>query len=513
MGHLVGMIDLGSNTARLVVYYRDDQGILYENDNIKQVLRLSDYVRDDLTIDRAGFQATLDCMRRFKELCDARQVSEIVAVATAAVRQAANGAELLEAIRRETGIEIRLLSGEEEARYGYLAVVHSMKIENAFTVDIGGGSTEITRIENRKLKASVSFPFGIVTLTRQFLPAEIPSADDLARLREYLRQQFATQPWLAKGGHPLVAMGGTARNLAKIHQRQRDYSMASLHHYVMKKSDVGEILKWISRMPLDVRKQINGLSKDRADVIIAGIAALYALLEWIGSDQLITSNKGLRDGVLFEKTYASQNGFGARDIVRLSREQFMARYHVDKAHATHVRDLALALYDDLNRLHILKMGDAERELLESAALLHDVGRSINVYETSRHTFYLLSNVLLLGLTHRERLLIAMIASYKSNKQLQNQLRQHHDIVGKEDKPAIEKLGHLILLARTLDRSMTRQIKTVRLREQKNGIVMECLGTRENLMEYTLLNDILGKVSKIFKRPFFYEAKTVDSFVS
>lgn len=506
MGKYIGIIDLGSNTARLVVYFVNGHGIFQEFDNVKRVLRLSNYLGEDGRIDPAGFQTTLDCLRQFKELCDAQNVAEIIGIATAAVRQARNGPELLAAIEQETGIRMRLLSGEEEARYGYLAVTNSMGIETGITIDIGGGSTEVTYFRDRQLLKSFSFPFGIVTLTKQFLHEETPSQQELNKLTQFLEQQFATQPWLANRKVPLIAMGGTARNLAKIHQHQMQYSMASLHHYTMDASEVADILQRLSDMPLAERKNINGLSKDRADVILAGIAVLHTLLKHAESEQLIISHKGLRDGVLYEMTLRDRKIANADDIVMLSSEQFMHRYHVHEIHARHVRDLALSLFDELHTFGLLDMGPSERKLLEVAALLHDIGRSINVYETSKHTFYLLSNVLLLGLTHKERLLIAMISSYKNNKQLQQQIALHSDLVYKTDKPLLEKLGHLVLLARALDRSMTQQIKHIQLKEKNKQIVLECYGTKRDLVEFTMLDEMLEKVSKVFKHPFSYTVK-------
>lgn len=513
MGKHIGIIDLGSNSARLVVYHCDDQGMAVEYDNIKRVLRLSSHLRKDGTIDKEGFQKTIACLKLFKELCDARAVSEITAVATAAIRQAVNGQALLDQIEKETGIRVRLLSGEQEAHYGYLAVVNTMKIDHAIIVDIGGGSTEISYIQDRKRMASYSFPFGAVTLTENFLLHETPSKDELRALHDFLRKQFSSQPWIANRPCPLVAIGGTARNLAKMHQQQKGYSLSSLHHYIMERSEVEAMFSWISGQSVEARKNIQGLSKDRADIIVAGLAVFCSLMEYMDNRILITSNKGLRDGLLFEKMLQTQNKSLIEDVPLFSAEQFMNRYKVNKPHAYHVRNLAVSLFDDFNRLGLFTFNETERKLLEIASLLHDIGRSINVYETSRHTFYLLSNVLLMGLTHRERLLIAMIASYKNNKQMQGQMVLHKDIVSKSDEEIIQKLGLLLLLARTLDRSMTQQITSVTIKEKKKEWILECTGTKDSLIEYSLINDILEKTAKLFKRKFILSVKRGDSVES
>jgi exopolyphosphatase / guanosine-5'-triphosphate,3'-diphosphate pyrophosphatase len=505
MNDTIGVIDLGSNTARLVVYEQDDRGLVYEVENVKRVLRLSSHLRDG-RLEREGIEKTLTCMRQFQHLLRAYNVTTAIGVATAAVRQAENGRELLDAIRAETGLSIRVLSGEEEARYGYLAVVNTMNIDEGITVDIGGGSTEVTWFSGRQLRESVSFPFGIVTLTRMFLPNDPPSAEEMKRLREYVEQQFSGCTWIRDRRCPVIAIGGTARNLAKMHQRSVGYSLGSVHHYVMSAKQVDGVLERARALPWEERKQLPGLSKDRADVILSGIAVFRALLAIVNGHELVVSNKGLRDGVLYETAFGTKPT-DIREVRRRSVEQFMNRYQVDKRHARHVRTLALALFVRLRELGVFRYGEVEKSWLEAAALLHDVGRSINVYEAAEHTFYLLSHVLLLGFTHRERLLIAMIASYKNNKLMQQQFARHADIVGKADKALVEKLGLVILLARTLDRSMTQQIREVRLRGDGERIVMECVGSGENLMEYALLEDVLVKVAKAWKRPVDFRAVT------
>lgn len=494
-----GVIDLGSNTARLVVYELDEQGLVTEVDNIKRGLRLSNHLQDG-RMDDEGVSKTVHAMRQFKELLDARSISDVIAVATAAVRQAENGAELIQRILHDTGITVRILSGEDEARYGNFAVLCSMNIEEGITIDIGGGSTEVTYFHNRQLQESISFPFGIVTLTRMFFQSELPEQTELSGLRSFLSQSFSRCPWLMNKQCPVIAIGGTARNLAKIHQRSVQYSMDSFHHYPMSAGQVASILEHVSQLSLEERRQVPGISKDRADVIVAGITVFDSLLKHAASEELIISNKGLRDGILFETVWGAKAPATIREVRERSIMQFLNRYQVDKAHACQVKKHVLSLFDQLHAHGLHTYGAGERELLEAASLLHDVGRMINVHESAEHTFYLLSHVLLAGYTHRERLLIAMIASFKSNKLLQSQLAQHADIVQKADKNLVEKLGHLLVLARMLDRSMSQAIQSVRLVEGEGQWVIACEGKQGSLLEYAMLDEPLAKLSKAWKLP-------------
>lgn len=518
MERTIGVIDLGSNTARLVLYTQDPNGHVYEIYNIKRTLRLSEHIREDGVIDGEGYRETLECLREFREICDINGAYEILGVATAAIRQAQNGPDLLEDIEAATGIAIRMLSGKEEAYYGYLAIVLSMKVEHGFTVDIGGGSTEITMMMDRELQERVSLPFGAVTLTRRFFSSDSPSPVELAGLEQFLDEHLKEPDWIKAtpnpggGSLPLLAIGGTARSMAKIHQLQVGYSLNSLHQFEMSRVDVARVLERVRQVSLQERRTIPGLSKDRADVIVAGVATIYRLMHVLGTERLIISNKGLRDGILYEYVQLSESIQTADDIVRMSAEQFMSRYRVNEKHARHVRDLVLSLYDRFSDIGVISGNPKERLQLELAALLHDIGRAINIHGDAGHTFYLLSNVLLMGVTHQERLRIAMIASYKNNKTLQTQITLHQDIVDKNDKRNLETLGQMLLLARVLDRSMTGQVREIKINQDSKGkknLVLTCIGASRNLIEYTMLEDALSRLSKTIKAPLSVAIRTSD----
>jgi len=297
----VAIIDLGSNTVKLVIYHRHKDGRFHEAETVKQVLRLSGHLQDG-RFDDAGIRKTLACMRQFREILAARQVAKTLGVATAAFRQAENGRELARRIEAETGIHVEILSGEEEARYGFLAVVNSVNVSEGLTVDIGGGSTEITYFENRRLKFWTSLPIGVVNLTKRFLPGDPPGKEELDQLDRFIREQLSKYGWIRDRRCPVIAIGGTARNLARIHQRQQGYTGENVHHYRMTPEQVTEIFAKMSVLPCHERSRIPGISKDRADVILSGIAVLQNLLEMSGSDCLLFCNKGLRDGVMYAKS-------------------------------------------------------------------------------------------------------------------------------------------------------------------------------------------------------------------
>ncbi|KEO82405.1 exopolyphosphatase [Tumebacillus flagellatus] len=508
----LAIIDLGSNSARLVIYEQDEQGLLFETDNVKQVLRLSSHLTPDGQLDESGVHLTLNCLRHFKDICDARGVTEIVGVATAAMRQAENGAELRDRIERETGISVRILSGPEEAQYGYLAVVNTMNVRDAFTVDIGGGSTEVTWVEDRRCVHKISFPFGAVSLTQRFFKSDNPAQDELKKLEAFLREQFAGAPWLTKRPRPvpLIAMGGTARNIGNMDQKKRNYSFQSLHQYTMNPAAVAQSYQTLVKTPLDKRRKIKGLSKDRADLIVAGAAVFSVLLDVTGSAEFVISTKGLRDGLLFERMLQGVDDNVVPDVSLFSARQWMKRYRVNQTRAEHVSRLAVSLFDQLNDLGLLQADAGQRRLLQISGLLQDIGLSINTFDAAQHTFYLLTNVLLYGLTHRERLILGMLASYKNDKKIEKQLIQHSDMVMPMELPGIKRLAQLGMLARILNRPLAGQVRSIQVEKRPDGVRLLCRVLPQHILDRGLVDEMLEALSKTYGIKFGYELTPVPT---
>ncbi|MBE3555210.1 MAG: exopolyphosphatase, partial [Thermicanus sp.] len=328
---LKAVIDLGSNSVRLVVYQQGPHGTQKEIDNLKQVVRLSNHINREGRISEEGIRITVHVLRQFKQLCEAYEVEEIICVATQAVRIARNREELVERIYRETGIAVRILSGEEEARSGYLAVVNTIPLEEALTVDVGGGSTEITYFKDRKVMEKISIPYGGVNATKEFLEGDPPTSKEMKRLERTLLTELEKYPWTAGRRCPVIGMGGAARAVAKIHQAQRQYPLSILHAYQMWPYEVTGILELLRSTPLAKRKEMGGLSADRADIIIAGAAILDLVVRRAEANQFILSNKGLRDGILMEEVLKAKNEELLSDMLLHSIENNLDHFHMNRA--------------------------------------------------------------------------------------------------------------------------------------------------------------------------------------
>ncbi|OEF96481.1 Ppx/GppA phosphatase family protein [Desulfuribacillus alkaliarsenatis] len=502
----IAIIDMGSNSVRLVIYYINTQGAIYKVDDLKRSIRLSGHLDEHGRITDVGVELAIQCLKQYKQLCDARDVQYIKGVTTAALRQAQNRDEVIFEIFRQTDIQFEVLSGEEEARYGYLAVRSSMDIEEAFIVDIGGGSTEITYMKERNLVHSISLPYGAVNIMETFFKQqEVLNKDDLKCFYNEIKATLKQIPWLKNKRCPVVGLGGTARTIASIHQYKTRYSFNSIHNYKMDTYDVEHIFHLLRRTPLSSRSQIQGLSSGREDIILGGVAMYTAVMNYIDVDEFYISTQGIRDGICLEILKQEVEQDLDEDIVSMHIKRFAHYYKINTKHAEHVMHLSVELFRQLMQAKILPYTEKEARLLAVAAFLHDIGRTINVYNTANHTFYLLSNVNLPGLSHRERLIVALIASYKKAKILRSRVHRFDDILNEQDEQLIKQLGVLLQFTRSLDRTASKQVEGVTVKYDGKKVTVECLVKKKRSIEIDLANEYIKHFRKHFGHLFEVKA--------
>lgn len=294
--NLVGLIDLGSNSIRLVVYRIDNHGEYKEVKRAKVTARLINYLNAKGNLTKEGIHLILKTLKGFKKLTQAYKVDVVRGFATAVLREASNQRDVLKEIKKQTDYSFRVLSEDEEAYYGYLGVIQSMDIEEGITIDCGGGSTEITWFKERKLMKSHSFPFGTITLNREFTNEKQVSEKQIDHLKAYLASQFNTLSWLEQVNGPVIGMGGNARNLTRIYQNKYTTKQNSI-----KLDQIGSIFEELSSLPMNKRSNIKGLSKKRQDLIIPGVLTIGTLMDIVQAPYFVFSDTTIRDGILYEE--------------------------------------------------------------------------------------------------------------------------------------------------------------------------------------------------------------------
>jgi exopolyphosphatase/guanosine-5'-triphosphate,3'-diphosphate pyrophosphatase len=400
----LAIIDIGSNSGRILVARLDEFGHLDVLETEGTPLRLVHELATSASLGDDVVVRTVEALEGFKAIARGAGAERFLTVATAAVREAVNGAAFVERLRCQTGLDIQIISGETEARYGFLGAAYGVAVDNGILVDIGGGSVQLARFADRKMLEWWSLPLGALRLSDRFLMNDPPSSAELRRLQDYVRRTLkdARAPALERG-EQLLGTGGTIRNLAKIDRVRRDYPIHRLHGYALSRRDLSDIVSRLASQTAAQRIKTAGLNVHRFDSILGGAAVANVILDVVAAPSLLVSGQGLREGIALATL--SDGLPPAPEVRRAAVEALARRFSSWDARLADQRVRAteavmLALDPTAN--------DEVREALLHAARLLDIGRSVDFYNRHLHTMAIVLNADLSGFSHRSIALLAAI---------------------------------------------------------------------------------------------------------
>ncbi|MCW2968536.1 MAG: Ppx/GppA family phosphatase [Solirubrobacteraceae bacterium] len=451
----LAVVDLGSNSFRLVVFRHEPGGAWAVWDEIRDPVRLSAGMGADNMLQPDPVSRALDTVGTFAAFCRETQVDDVLAVGTSALRRATNGPEVV-AEMEARGLEVRILDEREEAYYGALAILNSTRVSDGFGLDMGGGSVQLMQLAGRELGESVSFPLGAVRATEDFLAGEQRSG--LKALRKEVRRLVADVPWFSAGDGPLAGIGGSVRNLAAAAQRLHELPNGGVQGFVLTAEMLSAVVEELAGRDVEERRQLPGINPDRGDVILAAAVVLESILAEGGFDRIEITEAGLREGLFFERYLADHEPPVHADVGRASVANLVARHEVDPDHAARVRDHALALYDGLADQEAIEASAADRRLLESAALLHDIGRSVGFDNRHKHARYLVMDEGLPGFDREATATIAQIVRYMPKG-------------APEPDTRVELLAGVLRVAEQLERTRSCDVDGVEVRVEKKRITV------------------------------------------
>jgi exopolyphosphatase/guanosine-5'-triphosphate,3'-diphosphate pyrophosphatase len=398
------VIDLGSNTARVVVFRIEHEGTFDVLADTKVSLRLIRNLDTQGNLPAEVSERAIRVLRDFRQIAVGSGARKVIAVATAALREANNGDEFLQRARRLTGLPIRLLPPEAEARCAFLGAVYEMAVEHGLVLDIGGGSLQMAYFRDRALRSTWSLPLGALRISDRFLKSDPPHKQEIRRL-----EGFAVKT-LARAGIPelsedevLIGTGGTIRNLGKIDARLRGYPITRLHGYVLTLGRVRALNEIFCGRRSSARTGIPGLNSSRTDSITGGGLLTEAVLEQVGAGRMLVAGLGLREGLLLE---ALGMGLPAPESVRAHAVRaLVSRFSGwDEARAARRKRIAEQLASAL----FPPEDEALHEMTGLAATLLDIGRTVEYYSRHEHAAMILRSAGLEGFTHREVLYLSLI---------------------------------------------------------------------------------------------------------
>ena len=464
------MIDLGSNSWRLVVFtfagpphpWWKQTDELFETVRIGAGLAATGNLTDEAIA--RGYE-TLDVFARF---CTANRLGpdEVHVVATSAIRDAANGPPFLAEATRRTGLHIETLPAQEEARLGYVAAVNTTTLTDGVVLDIGGGSMQLTHVQDRRARESASFPLGAIRLTEAFLPGEGPARrKELARLRAHVEESLAGLHWLAGSGPRLVGVGGAVRNLAAAAQAAGSLDVG-IQGYVIAPEVLSDLVARLARTPVSERR-VPGIKPGRADIILAAAVVLETVVALGGFNGLEATEAGLRVGVFFARTLLDSPDSLLDDVRSAWVCNLAVQYESDMAHVEHVAKLSGEMFDSLVAAGLFEPVAGERELLWAASMLHDVGMTISYDDHHKHSRYLIESLDIPGFDPRERALIAQITRY--HRKGVPKLGAIAPLTRPGDEGLLERCSVILRLAEHLERGRDQSVSAAHLDTNGDGV--------------------------------------------
>ncbi len=506
--HVVAFLDLGTNSVRLLLVRIEPNHSYATLTQQKEMIRLGEGEFADQYLQPEAIDRAVLVCSKFAELSHSYGAREIVAVATSAVREARNQKEFLRRFRHEAGLDLRVISGREEARLIYLGIVSAVHLADkpAAFVDIGGGSTELIAGNQQQYQFLGSLNLGAVRLsTLFFLPDETdPVAPErYALLQRYVRNA-SVRTLQQMRQHPFeVAFGssGTIENLTDIaarvlhdRPRQRDDTLTA--------TDLKRVVELLCRCSLEERRKVPGINPERADIIIAGAAILDTLMQDLKIKEVrVLSDRGLREGLLMDYLSRGKHAklFRGMSVRERSVLQLGRACGFDEAHARHIAELSLEMFDSAKKAGLHLLGDRDRELLEYAALLHDIGAFLSYNNHHLHTHYLIRNAELLGFDQLEIATMAVTTLFH-RKGTPSKKNADFAALDKRARKRVRLLSAFLRIAEGLDRSHNGVIAHAKLRAvDKRNARLEIQATGDCQLEVWGVQDRLRVLEKILGR--------------
>src|SRR5579859_7116591 len=459
----IAAIDAGSNAVRLSVVRAHSAIDLEPLHDERYPLRLGESVFVRHRFSEDVLKKSVKAFKHFREVMAEFGVTHYRAVATSASREAKNRHAFVRRIRQKSKIKLEIISAHEESRLGREAVFAALGPESPLrcVVDLGGGSLELSVLRDHTVVQSAQLPVGTVRLMTTLGITGVISPAQADQVRKYLyallESKLTPRPNL--GGELAVALGGNAESLADLAPGPREHGLSTLELSLLR-----ERLPDLLRRDIESRMKSFGVRRDRADVM--GIAGLIfvTLGRYLNLRTLSIPRIGIREGLLRE---IAREAFSRKEPHRYNA--FARRLDSDHRHAEHIRELSLQLFDQLQPVHHLPA--ESRVLLESTALLHDVGHTVSNRGHHKHGEYLTLNGDIAGLAGRDRNLVAAAVRYHNRKAEPSRNHPAYGALNNSDKRLACRLASIVRIAEGLDHSHRQRVTHIRAKFQRGAVAL------------------------------------------
>lgn len=472
-------IDIGTNSIHMIVV-EATQGLSFNIlEREKEMAKLGVGVFASNRLSDRAFNTGIETISRYVQLAEKLDVDEIITAATSAIREARNGEDFLDEVVRQTGLSPRIISGKEEARLIFLAVRNSIALENddVLVFDIGGGSTEVVVGNREQILFRDSMKLGVLRLLDMFEDKGTVGEEAQGVLAAHIN--FLAKKTLEKAHQidfkRVIGTSGTIRTLGEAARIAAEgESMRSVNAEIVQLKDIEELSENLLKLNRQKRAEVDGISEKRADAIHLGGMLLVQLLQMTGMKEITLCDASLREGMILDylerhsqqvPTFSAFKNLRSRKVAQIAN-----KYESDWQQKSHVANLALQLFDHTKELH--KYGDFERELLEYAALLCDIGQYITFRQHHKHSRYLISKINPRGFTDEEVLLLGHLARYHRKAEPSKKHKKFKKL-SKSHRHKVKVLSGILRIADGLDKTKNQLVEQVscQISDEKLDIIV------------------------------------------
>jgi exopolyphosphatase/guanosine-5'-triphosphate,3'-diphosphate pyrophosphatase len=502
----IAAIDIGTNSVHMIVVLVRPDLSFEVIDREKAMVRLGAGGLDGRALTPEAMSAALGALSKFKRLAESHRVDEIVAAATSATREAENGGEFLADIERHTGIRPRVISGTEEARLIHLAAVYGVDVGSgrAVVIDIGGGSVEITHGSGADMQLARSFKVGVIRLTERFVKSDPLSKRDERKLVKHVSGEIERHcgQIAAAGFDRVIGTSGTILSLGAVAATAaRGAPPAEIRNLRVPAKQLRRLRKEVVELDLEERLTIPGLDPRRADLVVAGAVLLDTILRRLGAEELTLCDLALREGLILDYIHRNRRQIAQvdriPDIRRRSTVELAERCNYVAEHARQVARLALALFDQTRAVH--GRTDREREWLEYAALMHDLGVHISYPRHHKHSHYLIKNGDLRGFDPQEIEVMALAALFH-RRGIPKKSQQEYGELPSDLRRSVRLLSAIMRVAESLDRSHAQVISGLELRDRGEDFLLQLRTSGDAELEVWATNRHLAPLEALLGKP-------------
>ena len=467
MAKRVAIIDIGSNSVRMVVYEKTSRYAFHLLHEEKSKVRISqDAYKHNGELQALPMQRTFDALHDFLQITNSFKVRKILCVATSALRDAPNKEEFIQRVRHKLKLNIKVISGEKEAYFGAIACANLLPQQtNALSIDIGGGSTEFAFIDKNSVCNTLSLKLGTVRLKELYF-----DKDDIKGAIKYIDTELEKLPE-TKHISTLIGIGGTFRAISNAILKETLYPLKKLHAFTYNIEIFKEYLKKVLKAKNEEELLALFIKNNRFDVIKPGALILQRVINKISIHNIITSGVGVREGV-----YLS-------DLLRSSKDKFPTNYNTsvryildsyvqDKAFSNNLASLSKKIFDLTYEYFTI---DYEcKKLLSIAAKLYPAGSNVHFYSQNKHTYYIIQSALEYGFKHEDIMLISTLAKYSKNRLPSDTHLQLYAKLLPENAHIVHSLSYILSLSiallshrpRNIDFDMSFEKGELKINSQK-----------------------------------------------